>query len=457
MQIRSGVLSITLKYCYQRGSTYYFQRPIPRDLQHHYGKVSVKVNLHTSNVAEAARKLEALNRQLEKDWLSLRAHPESSLKATKKHAEALLMAWGIAPDAERDEEMETAIELLHEHLDRKRMAHAAGDEEVYREADAGEYLTTVESTAMQMLAGTLKDSLSDAFELYLEHHKKRDDETFAAFSRAAFKTLIDAVGDKPVEAVSRTDARAFVAKQQAAGLKTGTIRRRLSTINAVINSYISEKELTRTNPFESLQIAGEGSDTKKRVPFTAEELTAVQAKCREVDDYIRWLIALLSDTGARIGEVTGLLLDELVLDGPIPHIVIQEQPWRTLKNTFTAREVPLLGSALWAAQRIKENARPDQRFAFPKYTNEQRCNADTASATVAKWLRANKWEHTAHEFRHTMADRLREVNCPPEVRHAIGGWATQGEAAQYGKGYGLSIKREWLDKAINSPTGLAQP
>jgi integrase len=445
-------LSIPLKYCYTRGNTLIFQQPVLKELQAHYGRTTIKVNLHAANVAEAARQIEALSRQLEKDWESLRAHPDSSLKATKKHDEAFLAACGITVSGGRGKEMEHAIELLHEHLDKKRIARAQGDEEVYREAGGDEYLTKAESTAMQMLAGTFKDSLSDAFELYLEHHKKRAAKKFSDFSHAAFQTLIDAVGDKLVESLSRADARSFVTKQQASGRKTGTIRRRLSTINAVINAYISEKELTRTNPFESLQIAGECSDTKKRVPFTPEELAAVQAKCRSMDDSIRWLIALLSDTGARIGEVTGLLLDELILDGPLPHIVIKAQPWRSLKNTFTAREVPLLGSAIWAAQRIKESARPDQRFALPKYTNEQQCNADTASATVAKWLRANGWQHTAHELRHTMADPLGEVNCPDEVRHAIGGWVTQGEAAKYGTGYGLNIKWKWLDKAITFTT-----
>lgn len=87
-------------------------------------------------------------------------------------------------------------------------------------------------------------------------------------------------------------------------------------------------------------------------------------------------------------------------------------------------------------------------FPFPRYTSAtNNCNADSASATVAGWLRANKWEHTAHQFRHTMADRLRDVGCPTEVRHSIGGWATQGESAGYGK-YTLRIKREWLSKAV---------
>ena len=452
MQIRTSVLTITLKYCYSRGSAFYFQRPIPVDLQPHYGKKLMKLNLQTSDMGVAAKRIAALSKELEQDWAMLRADPESSLKATRKHAEAFLAAWGITPGADRDEQMEMALELLHEHLEKKRVAHAQGDEEVYREASGRDYLTPVESTAMQLAAGTLKDSLSDALEMYLSHHKKRDDEKFTSFSKAAFKTLTDVIGDKPIDKVNRDDARKFVDSQLSAGLKTGTVRRRLGTIVAVVNTYIKEKELTRTNPFESLQIPNEGKDTKTRVPFTPAELVAVQAKCVEVDDSIRWLLAMLTDTGARIAEITGLTLDEIVLDAPVPHIVIKEQPWRTVKGGAggpSEREVPLLGNSLWAAQRVKETAKPKQKFAFPRYTSlADGCNADGSSATVARWLRANKWNHTAHELRHTMADRLREVGCPAEVRKSIGGWAIDGEAAEYGKGYSLRIKQEWLGKAI---------
>ncbi|MFM0347661.1 phage integrase [Paraburkholderia sp. RL17-347-BIC-D] len=452
MQIRLGALTLILKHSYQRGNTFYFQRPIPRDLQQHYGKKLVKINLKTSDVALAARKIDALNAQFEEDWRMLRADPDSSLKATRKHAEAFLASWGIVPGTARDEITETALQLLHDHLEKKREAHADGDEKVYREASGSEYLTMVESTAMQMAAGTLRDSLSDALELYISHHKKRDETNFTSFSRAAFKTLTDAIGDKPVDKTTREDAHKYVQSQLDAGLKTGTVRRRLSTINAVFASYIKEKELTRTNPFESLQIAGEGKDTKERVPFDPAELVAVQAKCREADDDIRWLIAMLSDTGARIAEVAGLTLREIVLDAPVPHIVIKEQPWRTVKGgagSSSEREVPLLGHSLWAAKRVKEMAKANQKFAFPRYTSdEEGCNADGASATVNGWLRANKWDHTAHEFRHTMADRLREVACPTEVRHSIGGWAIKGEAAGYGKGYSLRIKRQWLEKVV---------
>lgn len=55
-----------------------------------------------------------------------------------------------------------------------------------------------------------------------------------------------------------------------------------------------------------------------------------------------------------------------------------------------------------------------------------------------------------------MADHLRDVGCPTEVRHSIDGWATKGEAVGYGKRYGLPIKREWPGKAVapnNSDSG----
>ncbi|MDS0862595.1 hypothetical protein NUV25_33340 [Burkholderia pseudomultivorans] len=249
MKLRLGALTFTLKNSYLRGDTYYFQRPIPRDLQRHYGKKTVKINLKTSNVGQAAHMIDALNKRYEEEWRMLRAAPESSLKATRKHAEAFLASWGIVPSAERDETTEMAVQLFHDHLEKKRTAHADGDEQVYREASGAEYLTAVESTAAQMVAGTLEDSLSDALELYISHHKKRDDEKFTGFSRAAFKTLTDVIGDKPIAKTAREDARKYVDHQLSKGLKTGTVRRRISTISAVFASYIREKELMRTNPF----------------------------------------------------------------------------------------------------------------------------------------------------------------------------------------------------------------
>ena len=54
--------------------------------------------------------------------------------------------------------------------------------------------------------------------------------------------------------------------------------------------------------------------------------------CREYNDDLRWLIALLSDTGMRLGEAVGLLKSDINLDLDIPHINLVPHLWRRLKT-----------------------------------------------------------------------------------------------------------------------------
>ena len=45
-----------------------------------------------------------------------------------------------------------------------------------------------------------------------------------------------------------------------------------------------------------------------------------------IDDDMRWLIALISDTGMRLGEAAGLHLDDIRLNKPIPDIDLKPYP-----------------------------------------------------------------------------------------------------------------------------------
>lgn len=214
-----------------------------------------------------------------------------------------------------------------------------------------------------------------------------------------------------------------------------------------------EKEIDRKNPLEALKIAKEGEDAEERESFAAAELKALQDKCLALDDEPRWLAAMLSDTGARLAECTGLALDDIKVDAEIPHIVIDQRPWRTLKTKESKRSVPLVGAALWAARRVRETASAGQEHAFPRYIKDGKCKADSASATLNKWIRSAGIAHTCHELRHTMRDRLRDVQCPRDIAHAIGGWAFDDKTSEgdgYGQGFGLNIKYDWLQKVVGA-------
>ena len=88
-------------------------------------------------------------------------------------------------------------------------------------------------------------------------------------------------------------------------------------------------------------------------------------ECRTYDDDQRWLIALLSDSGMRLSEACGLLVDDIKLDVEIPYLDIKPHPWRRLKTKGSARLLPLVGSSLWAAQRVVKNV--SEEFAFSRY------------------------------------------------------------------------------------------
>ena len=71
-----------------------------------------------------------------------------------------------------------------------------------------------------------------------------------------------------------------------------------------------------------------------------------------------------------------------------------------------------------------------------------------------KWLKERIGQtFSIHSFRHSMRDRLREVDCPSEVIDQIGGWARSGLGDSYGEGYSLSKMHNYLEKITFSLNG----
>lgn len=191
-------------------------------------------------------------------------------------------------------------------------------------------------------------------------------------------------------------------------------------------------------------------DVTKRKPIPTPVIRNIQKECRRIDDDKRIMIALIADTGMRLSEVVGLHIDDIKLDHKIPHINLCPHTWRPLKTKSSHRKIPLVGSALWAAMRIKCH-NDGSPFAFPRYTSEKSCNGNSASATLNKWLKSRVPERCViHSFRHSMRDRLRAIQCPSDLIDEIGGWATSGVGQQYGEGYPLETKAKMMRKLISA-------
>ena len=89
----------------------------------------------------------------------------------------------------------------------------------------------------------------------------------------------------------------------------------------------------------------------------------------------------------------------------------------------------------------------DSLFAFPRYTSQKGCNANSASAALNKGLKEKLLnDYVIHGFKHSFRDRLRAVECPSEIIDQLGGWSLKSVGQGYGKGYELSVLSKWMNK-----------
>ena len=122
--------------------------------------------------------------------------------------------------------------------------------------------------------------------------------------------------------------------------------------------------------------------------------------------------------------------------------------WWGLKICSSERDVPLVGVAIWAAERVVQ-ANSESAFAFPRYNQSDVTAANSASAALNKLLKQYVLAGcTVHSFRHSMRDRLRTVECLSEMIDRIGVWATDGVGQSYGSGYLLKMLQKQIAKVI---------
>ena len=375
-------------YTFQKSGVWYFSRRVPADLRRYYRTGRIAYSLRTKSIRDARVRAMSDASKLDRHWHILRI---SSEDLPGKH---------LLADAVQEPAAEASVDT---------------------------------------------HSLKAAVAVYLRLKGLDRPPTFEAAVRRSCGYLIDCCGMKNLQDYLRSDATQFRDYLFAKGLNGSSVARIFGTVRAVINLAISEFGLSIINPFSNVYF-DQSQGVKKRIPVKPEDIEKVQEECYKADDEKRWLIALVADTGIRLGEGAGLLRSDFVEQDGILCVNIRPHPWRSLKTLSSKRLVPLVGSSKWAAEQILAQS-ADSRFAFPNYNDGQRTNANSASAALNKWLKSKIGQgYTIHSFRHSMRDRLRAVECPSEIIDQIGGWLTHGVGNSYGKGYPEAVLLKFMNK-----------
>lgn len=324
----------TAPFTFQKDGIFYFVRRVPGDLRRHYSSDRISYSLRTRSKTVATARATQAACKLDEFWFHLR---------TK--------------DAD----------LPGKHLLR------VGQSQPLQIADD----TSVNSTAPKFSEGVLT---------YLALKGANKSEGFKRTTERSCGYVIDACGDRPLDQYTKADANKFRDALIERGLAGSSITRVFGSVRSVFNFASSEEGLSLTNPFARVYY-DRTAGVSDRVPVPVEDIRTIQTKCRELDDELRWLVALVSDTGMRLAEAAGLLRDDIQTDEDGQLVVnISPHPWRRLKTKGSERVVPLVGASEWAARRILDT-REEGEFAFPRYNRTGSTNSNSASAALNKWLK----------------------------------------------------------------------
>ena len=376
---------LNVSYLYKKRGVFYFTKRVPCDVKSYYKSDRIIICLRTKSNVSAIRASKSLYQRLDDYWASIRL---------------------------------TKMQVPAQHLLVSK--------------------PPVNSNSNAPL-------LSEALSTYLKLKGVDKDKIFFRGANRNIKYVIELLGDLPIDEYSSKDASKFRDNLLDKGLLISSVKRVFSSIRSIINLSITEEGINCINAFSKTYMPDkENLETRKPIP--TKDIKHIQSLCIKNDDDLRWLIALLSDSGMRLGEGVGLLKSDINLDCEIPHINLIPHPWRRLKTKGSKRYIPLVGTSLWACKRTLEHNN-DSIFAFPRYTSEDKCNANSASAALNKWMKEKLSDsYVIHGFRHSFRDRLRAVECPSEIIDQLGGWRLKSVGEGYGKGYELSVLSKWLLK-----------
>ena len=218
----------------------------------------------------------------------------------------------------------------------------------------------------------------------------------------------------------------------------------------------------RRLPFASHVIKDSRGRSSDRLPFNRAHLAKIDAylaNSQRTTHETKAITRLLKGTGCGPGEIGGLVLADVSLDGEVPFVWIRPNALRGVKASPRVRRVPLIGEALDAARdaytraQTRADGKSSDDAALFESFGEGIKAADAISAKLSKMIRAagvpKSRRLTSYSFRHTIKEALRSAGVADHVQRRIMGHSGHGVADRYGSNeLRLEEARDNMEKAL---------
>lgn len=433
------------RHLLNRGGNFYYKRRVPQTLVDIDPRGAIlKISLKTKVRGQARAKRDALEQADNDYWEALLSGGDAALalaryQATKRRAEAMGFSYKPAAVIAEDR-LSSVIERIEAVMD----------------------VRTPDQTIDAILGGVQAPPvlIDDAMTVYINEIKRAETrlkspdqyKRWKNKKKASVRTFIDIIGkDKPISDITRDDALklynfwlARIAPKEGSPTHSASSGNRdLGNLRSLYDEYFKHLNVEDIrNPFANL-FFNEKKGKRKRLPFATEwiagKIMALGALAG-LNDEARGIVLGMIETGARPGELCTLTKETIILDAPIPHIVISpsddpDDPWE-IKTESSVREVPLVGISLEVFKRNPSG--------FPKYKDK----GATLSATVNKYMKKHDLfptkRHKLYSLRHSFEDRMKDGHVDSEVRKILMGHTIN--RPEYGKGGSMKLWHDYLKR-----------
>ena len=445
-------------YLQQRGKmkTWSYRRRIPVHVQPVFGSTMLTLSMKTQDKGIATMRANAISKQFDRNVrLAETGKPIESWQIELKHTtltrtemahELLSKIGGVVLGHYNLSEYEGYYDDAIAKLEELGVKPERFDDESRYNYNK---ISTQVKDAIDLIKGNKIDenpTLSSALNIYLKYKGRDDDKVFRKNPDYAVNSFINQFGDMPLRQIRRINAIEYKENLLAGGSAPGTVKRKLNAIRAIVSTVNDVLEMNIANPFNRISVEVPESE---HIPLNQLIWKSLLTNPNH-RDYVHLMTLMLVNTGCRIAEVVGLLLDDVHLDEDIPYIKIQPHPHRSLKTKTSLRTIPLTGISLIATRLLMADAqKAKSKHLIRQYNKTDKANGNSASAAIKK-----RFSLTSHTFRHELISRLRDVECPPDIQSFITGHSINTSSKHYGDKNQLPAKNRWLTKvALNIDKG----
>lgn len=368
-----------------RGRMYYARFRVPARYLAVEARREVNKSLKTHDRRQARIKLEQMRTQLELQWETLLAEKEG-----RSTVDSFIQMTNF---------LET-LSLPFRPL--QNIVTGPLQDMLARIEKIDDFGKTSEAVPAVLGAKQLPDVMvSEMADLMKRHHATKISRKSAYQTRAwvskyqrAAASFVEVVEDKPMHQISEANAMAFK-KHWLERLKTGQltsnyVNKQIRHFRQMIDTYYEMFTVPmseRNNPFAGMSLKNAGSfanDEGTKLPLPSSWVQRVVSGYvfagLDKDPQAQDIAIVVAQTGARQSEICDLPPHNIVLNHPIPHVIIgfvNRNDFKSeIKNKASERVIPLVGPALEAMRRNPKG--------FPKYRGK-----GTISNELGRFLREN--------------------------------------------------------------------